>query len=274
MDAPAPGHRSRASQAPAGLASVAGQPSCRQVRAERRADADVADNARLTATASRGGAGQGVKRWCAGIAVRASLIVTPRLAALLMRRAFAAGGSLSEQKFEKHAPPGVVALTDERYGDEDNMLLDVFRPGRCGGAASARPLGTRGRLGRRLQGRAHQLPQAHREPWLRGRRAGYSLAPEHQYPTPPRQMMQALEYLQVNADRYRYDPDRIAIGGDSAGARIAAQLGALVTTPDTPRPSASPRSSRPRSYAASSSRAAGTTSGWPSRCARGPTAAS
>jgi len=44
-------------------------------------------------------------------------------------------------------------------------------------------------------------------------------------------MMQALEYLQVNADRYQIDPERIAIGGDSAGAQIAAQIGALVTTP-------------------------------------------
>jgi acetyl esterase/lipase len=44
-------------------------------------------------------------------------------------------------------------------------------------------------------------------------------------------MMQALEYLQSNAGPLQIDPDRIAIAGDSAGAQIAAQLGALVTTP-------------------------------------------
>jgi acetyl esterase/lipase len=59
----------------------------------------------------------------------------------------------------------------------------------------------------------------------------YSLAPAHHYPTPPRQMMQALSYLQANAERFQIDPDRIAVAGDSAGAQIAAQLGALVTTP-------------------------------------------
>lgn len=59
----------------------------------------------------------------------------------------------------------------------------------------------------------------------------YSLAPEHHYPTPLRQMMRALTYLQADANRYQIDPDRITIGGDSAGAQIAAQLGALVTTP-------------------------------------------
>ena len=59
----------------------------------------------------------------------------------------------------------------------------------------------------------------------------YSLAPEHHYPTPTRQVMQALEYLQGNAERLQLDPDRVVIGGDSAGAQIAAQIGALVTTP-------------------------------------------
>jgi acetyl esterase len=42
--------------------------------------------------------------------------------------------------------------------------------------------------------------------------------------------MQALEYLQGNAERLQLDPNRVVIGGDSAGAQIAAQVGALVTT--------------------------------------------
>ncbi len=191
----------------------------------------MADNARLTATASRGGAGERVKRWCAGIAVRASLVVTPRLAARLMRRAFAAAGSLSAQELEKHAPPGVVALTDERYGGEDDMLLDVFRPA---DAAGPLPLVLWVHGGGWVSGSKDGLTSYLKLIASHGyvvAGPGYSLAPEHQYPTPPRQMMQALEYLQVNADRYQIDPDRIAIGGDSAGAQIAAQLGAIVTTP-------------------------------------------
>jgi acetyl esterase/lipase len=44
-------------------------------------------------------------------------------------------------------------------------------------------------------------------------------------------MMAVLEFLRANAERYQLDPDRIAIAGDSAGAQIAAQLAALVTTP-------------------------------------------
>ena len=172
-----------------------------------------------------------VKAWCAGIAVRASLVVTPRLAALLMRRTFAAAGVLSAQKLEKHAPPGVVARTDERYGDEDDMLLDVFRPA---AAAGRLPLvlwvNGGGWVGGAKEGLTGYLKLIASHGYVVAA-ADYSLAPEHRYPTPLRQMMQALAYLRANADRYQIDPERIIIGGDSAGAQIAAQLGALVTTP-------------------------------------------
>src|SRR5262249_51725601 len=59
----------------------------------------------------------------------------------------------------------------------------------------------------------------------------YSLAPERRYPTPTRQVMQALGHLRANAERLHLDPCRTVIAGDSAGAQIAAQVGALVTTP-------------------------------------------
>jgi acetyl esterase/lipase len=66
-------------------------------------------------------------RWCVGTAVRASLLVSPRLAVLLVRRLFAAGGEQSKQRLDKHAPPDVVVLVEERYGDEDDILLDIVR---------------------------------------------------------------------------------------------------------------------------------------------------
>jgi hypothetical protein len=66
-----------------------------------------------------------VLRWCVGAAARASLLVSPRPAALLVRRLFAAGDAQSKQRLDKHAPPEVVAIVDERYGDEDDMLLDI-----------------------------------------------------------------------------------------------------------------------------------------------------
>src|SRR5262249_59212176 len=65
---------------------------------------------------------------CLSAAVGASLLASPRPAALLVRRRFAATGALMAQDLERHAGPGVVALTDERYGEEPDMLLDLYRP--------------------------------------------------------------------------------------------------------------------------------------------------
>jgi acetyl esterase/lipase len=161
----------------------------------------------------------------------ATLLISPRPAALLVRRLFAVGGAQTKAVLDRHAPTGVEVLVDEPYGVEDDLLLDL-----------ARPLSSRDRLplvlwvhgGGWVGGSKDELTGWFTSIASEGYVVGgprYSLAPEHRYPTPLRQMMQALDYLLGDAERFGIDPSRIVIGGDSAGAQIAAQLGALVTTP-------------------------------------------
>ncbi len=52
----------------------------------------------------------------------------------------------------------------------------------------------------------------------------YRLAPENQYPTAPEDCYSTLRWLGDNATRLRIDPRRIAIGGESAGANLAAAV--------------------------------------------------
>jgi acetyl esterase/lipase len=59
----------------------------------------------------------------------------------------------------------------------------------------------------------------------------YSLAPGSRYPLPVRQGNAALRYLRAHAGQFGGDPDRIVLGGDSAGAQIASQLAAVQTDP-------------------------------------------
>jgi acetyl esterase len=191
----------------------------------------VSEETTPLAPVPRGGVWERVLRWGVEAALRASLLVTPRPAALLVRRLFAAGGAQFAKALDKHAPPDVVALTNEHYGDEDDMLLDVVRPP---SAAGRLPLVLWVHGGGWVGGSKDELTSYFKLVASDGYVVAgprYSLAPEHRYPTPPRQMMQALQHLQASAERYQIDPDRIAIAGDSAGAQIAAQLGALVTTP-------------------------------------------
>ncbi len=57
----------------------------------------------------------------------------------------------------------------------------------------------------------------------------YALAPEYPYPTSTVQLASVLDYVYENSEQYQIDPTKIFIGGNSAGAHLASQLGALAT---------------------------------------------
>lgn len=59
----------------------------------------------------------------------------------------------------------------------------------------------------------------------------YSKAPESRYPLQVHQVMQALAYIREHAAELHVDPSRIVLGGDSAGAHIAAQVALAIVDP-------------------------------------------
>ena len=50
---------------------------------------------------------------------------------------------------------------------------------------------------------------------------GYRMGPEHKFPAAVRDATAALEWAHANAERLGCSPDRIAVGGDSAGGNLA-----------------------------------------------------
>lgn len=63
----------------------------------------------------------------------------------------------------------------------------------------------------------------------------YRLAPENAFPTPLEDCWAALLWLVDHAERFGIDPDRISVGGESAGANLAAALCLLVRDRSGPR---------------------------------------
>jgi len=56
----------------------------------------------------------------------------------------------------------------------------------------------------------------------------YRLAPENTYPAAPEDCYAALQWLVANADELMIDPERVSIGGESAGANLAAVVCLMV----------------------------------------------
>ncbi len=140
----------------------------------------------------------------------------------------------SSARAQPKLPPHVAVERDIVYGAEEDAKLDIYMPKEL--ADSGRVLPT--------------VVWIHGGGWAGGSKAyvaqyaaalaaggfvvaaiDYSLPPKEIYPTPVRQAFDAFAFLRREAKRFHIDPARFFVAGDSAGAQIAAQVGAATTTP-------------------------------------------
>jgi len=54
----------------------------------------------------------------------------------------------------------------------------------------------------------------------------YRLAPKHPYPAAPNDVQAGIRYIKKHAQRFRVDPDRLALMGESAGGMLVSHAGA------------------------------------------------
>ncbi len=129
---------------------------------------------------------------------------------------------------------GVTSITDVPYEPgEADALLDVYFPSRIA-AGERRPTIVWIHGGAWISG-AKEVA-AHYFAMLAGSgftviAVEYSRAPGTQYPTPILQINDAIAYTLRHADRFHVDDEQIVVAGDSAGAQMASQIAALVTSP-------------------------------------------
>jgi alpha-L-rhamnosidase len=63
----------------------------------------------------------------------------------------------------------------------------------------------------------------------------FRLAPEHPFPTAPEDCYCAVEWVTANAARFRVDPERITLGGESSGANLATVVALMARDRGGPR---------------------------------------
>lgn len=183
----------------------------------------------------------GVGRWLAwllsGLALLAlagwlAFQLSPWPSVLLVRHAFDKGSAQASAALEKHVPDGLREWRDLRYdaGDPD-ALLDLYAPADApgplttvvwvhGGGFISGDKGDIANYARVLAGQGFAVASVQ-----------YTIAPEAKYPTPLRQVNQAVAWLASAPEGLPVDPSRLVLAGDSAGAQVAAQLGAAYADP-------------------------------------------
>lgn len=159
--------------------------------------------------------------------------LSPWPSALFYRLLFDRGGVAMNDALARHVPKDIVAQTGIAYAaDDPDARLDIFRPVAAEGKRLPVVVWIHG--GAFLSGSKDQVSNYLRILAARGYATvgiEYTLAPRGQYPGPAVQANAALRFLQQNAERLGLDASRFFLAGDSAGAQIAAQLTAAISSP-------------------------------------------
>ena len=139
------------------------------------------------------------------------------------------------EALERFVPAGISAKRNLQYERADkNALLDVFYPSAVDGTNRVLPTVVWVHGGSWVTGSKDLIVNYLKILASKGFLAvgvDYGLAPANLYPTPVRQVNEALDFLQRNGEELHADSSRFFLAGDSAGAQIAAQLATVITSP-------------------------------------------
>lgn len=168
-------------------------------------------------------------------AVIAAFALSPWPGVILIRIAFDRGAAAAAEGLRPFVPDGVTTITRAYDSGDPGAVLDIHR--RPGTAADA-PVIVWVHGGGFVSGRRQDLTNY--LTILAGQgfttvNVDYTIAPDAHYPTPVRQLGTALAYLHQNRAALGLGTGGFVLGGDSAGAQIAAQTAALATGPDYAR---------------------------------------
>jgi acetyl esterase len=171
-----------------------------------------------------------------GAGIYAAFQLSPWPSVLLIRYSFEKGGAEAAASIASLVPKGISAQRGLRYasGDRD-ALFDVFVPS---DAQAPLPAVVWVHGGGFVAGSRSDLSNFLQIVAARGYvtiAIDYSVAPGARFPTPVRQTNAALAHIVANAARFKIDPKRIFLAGDSGGAHIAAQTALIISDADYAR---------------------------------------
>lgn len=171
----------------------------------------------------------------AAVAAGAVLRSTPWPAALLIRGVFYRGAQQLAQQMRPYAPAVSQHCGIDYQPAGRSRQLDIFLPpGHTAAGAQTVPVILWVHGGAWISGSRRDVAPYLRMLAARGYAAvglDYSVAPGSRYPQALHELNEAVSFLQRSTAGYGLDMKRVVLAGDSAGAQLAAQFSAAVTSP-------------------------------------------
>ena len=158
--------------------------------------------------------------------------VSPWPSVLMIRNAFDKEAIRVNEELQKHVPNGISEHLDLQYdsSDEDSKL-DLFYPTEFMSSNVRRPVIVWIHGGGLISGDKSQVGNYCKILASKGfvvTSIDYTIAPEGKYPKPLIQTNAALEFLNLNADRFYIDTSNFFLAGDSGGSHIASQVANII----------------------------------------------
>jgi acetyl esterase/lipase len=156
--------------------------------------------------------------------------VTPWPMTMIIRWMFNAGSYRTSLALTPQVPTNVNERLNLSYDDSDRKaLLDIFSPD-----LTRKNLPTVFWLhgGGFISGSKEDLKNYAKILSSKGINVvviDYRIAPEDIYPTPVKQALLALDFLNRNSDRLNLDMSKLFLAGDSAGSQLAGQVANIIT---------------------------------------------
>jgi acetyl esterase/lipase len=161
---------------------------------------------------------------------------SPWPSALFYRALMDRGGVAASRALEAHVPTGVSVRLNERYASSSaDTVFDIFYPSAIEKSGRSLPTIVWVHGGGFISGDKDHVANYLKILAAKGFAVigvNYSLAPGSEYPTPVRQVNEALAFLTANASRLHVDTSKLFLAGDSAGAQIAGQMANIISAPD------------------------------------------
>ncbi|MCM0599663.1 alpha/beta hydrolase [Periweissella fabalis] len=168
------------------------------------------------------------------IVITLLLTVSPKPSASFFARAFNGTVKITNPKMYIRNQQNVKVLSSLAYGQQKDEKADIYR-------AKSNPsnkivvwMHGGGFIGGDKSGMKEFATNLVGQTKVTFVALNYTVAPDGKYPTQVQQLAKGLRFVKENASQWGIDPSKmqIILGGDSAGAQIAAQYAALATNPN------------------------------------------